>query len=273
MTRSATGGTLPDLARYRLANKPYTISEYHHPAPNEFRVEAVPLLAAFACVQDWDGFYLFDYHAEQGNWDANKIRGYFDVDSDAAIMAFLPAAALMFQRYDVPFAHRESRLHVARPDVPGLMAKNGPSIAAEWQDAGISGLDSLDTRLSVMVDPEKSGEKSRSAFCSRVKSDRANLSSPPDAKERPALDGSGNGSRPVLRNLALVESDRGLCGRADCAGRRVGRYRPRRAGATSPRLRSPPSTANQQSNPIPCSSRPCATWKIRTWAGTPRIPA
>ena len=33
MTRSATGGTLPDLARYRLADKPYTVSEYHHPAP------------------------------------------------------------------------------------------------------------------------------------------------------------------------------------------------------------------------------------------------
>ena len=182
MTRSATGGTLPDLARYRLANKPYTISEYHHPAPNEFRVEAVPLLAAFAAVQDWDGFYLFDYHAEQGNWNGDKIRGYFDVDSDPAIMAFLPAAALMFQRYDVPFAHRESRLHVARPDVPGLMAKNGASIAAEWQDVGISDLESLDTRLSVMVDAEKTGEKKPQRILQPGEIRPGELITPPDTR-------------------------------------------------------------------------------------------
>ena len=182
MTRSADGGTLPDLARYRLASKPYTVSEYHHPAPNEFRAEAVPMLAAFACVQDWDGFYLFDYHAEQGHWDADKIKGLFDVDSDPAIMAFLPAAALMFQRFDMPFAHRELRLHIARPDVPVLMAKNGQAIAAEWQDAGISGLDSLNTRLSVVIDAEKSGEKKPERVLQPGEIRPGEIISPPDTK-------------------------------------------------------------------------------------------
>ena len=149
MTRSPYLGTLPELARYRIAGKPYTISEYHHPAPNEWRVETLPLLAAFAAVQDWDGFYLFDYHSENGNWDRNQINGFFDTDSDPAITTFLPAAALMFARFDMPFAHRESRLHVGQNDVAGIMAKNGPGIGASWQIAGVDNADVLDNRLSV----------------------------------------------------------------------------------------------------------------------------
>ena len=161
MTRSGDGGTLPDLARYRLAKLPYTVSEYHHPAPNEYRAETIPLMAAFASVQDWDGFYLFDYHAEQSHWDAENLHTFFDVDSDPAIMAFLPAAALIFQRYDMPLAHHESRLHIGRDDVPELMAKNGPAITAEWQDASVSNPDTLKNRLSIAIDTKESKKSGR----------------------------------------------------------------------------------------------------------------
>ena len=61
MTREPNGGELTNLARYRVAGKAFTVSEYDHPAPNDYRAEMVPMLAAFAAVQDWDGFYLFDY--------------------------------------------------------------------------------------------------------------------------------------------------------------------------------------------------------------------
>ena len=39
------GGTLRDLAEYRVAGKPYSVSEYNHPAPNDFQAETVPVLA------------------------------------------------------------------------------------------------------------------------------------------------------------------------------------------------------------------------------------
>ncbi len=153
MTRDANGGALAIMARYRMANKPYTVSEYAHPAPSEFRVESLPMIFAFAAVQDWDGVYLFDYQDGNENWDATKLTGFFHADSDPALMAFLPAASLMFRRFDVPFAHRESRLHVGVTDMPGLMAKNGASIEPLWEDQGVSGVDSMDMRLSVMADP------------------------------------------------------------------------------------------------------------------------
>ena len=156
LTRDTGGGSLAELARYRVANKPYTVSEYAHPAPNEYRAESLPMAFAFAAVQDWDGIYLFDYQDDNEAWAANRLTGFFHADSDPALMAFLPAAALMFRRFDVPYAHRESRLHVGASDAPGLMAKNGQSVTPLWQDQGVMGLDSMDERLSVAIDPKGS---------------------------------------------------------------------------------------------------------------------
>ena len=91
------GGTLQSLAEYRVAGKPYSVSEYNHPAPNDFRAETLPELATFAAFQDWDMIYLFDY-GDYGEGASNdKINGYFGISSDPAKTAFLPAAALIFR--------------------------------------------------------------------------------------------------------------------------------------------------------------------------------
>jgi hypothetical protein len=142
-----------DLARYRLAGKPYTISEYNSPAPNDFRAETIPTLAAFAAVQDWDGFYLFDYCSDRDAYNSDRIKGFFSIDSDPAKMAFLPAAAMLFERLDMPLADRELRLHLTPAEAPGLLAKNGPNILAEWQAAGIKTADAMSHRLSVSFEP------------------------------------------------------------------------------------------------------------------------
>lgn len=153
MTAAANGGEFPALARYRLANKPFTVSEYNHPAPNEYRAECLPMLAAFAAVQDWDGIYLFDYNGDP-NPATDKIRSYFDIDGDPAKMAFLPAAALLFNRFDMAFLHEEKRLHIPQNDVVRLLAKNGPDIRAAWEDTNVAPLDVLNTRFSVAFDKD-----------------------------------------------------------------------------------------------------------------------
>ncbi len=96
------GGTLAGLAEYRLAGKPYTVSEYNHPAPNEYRTECVPIFADFAAMQDWDAIYLFDYGEYGTGAENDKINGYFGISSDPAKTAFLPAAALMFRSAEIP---------------------------------------------------------------------------------------------------------------------------------------------------------------------------
>ena len=96
------GGTLRDLAEYRVAGKPYSVSEYNEPAPNDYQAETVPLLATFAAFQDWDMIYLFDYGDYGTGVDNDKINGYFGVGSNPAKWAFMPAAALIFRAGEFP---------------------------------------------------------------------------------------------------------------------------------------------------------------------------
>jgi len=91
------GGTLRSLAEYRVAGKPYSVSEYNHPAPNDYRAETLPEFATFAAFQDWDMIYLFDYGDYGAGVQNDKINGYFGISSDPAKTAFLPAAAMIFR--------------------------------------------------------------------------------------------------------------------------------------------------------------------------------
>ena len=94
---SGGGGTLRDLAEYRVAGKPYSVSEYNHPAPSDYRAECLPELATFAAFQDWDAIYLFDYGDYGAGVQNDKINNYFGIGSDPAKTAFLPAAAMIFR--------------------------------------------------------------------------------------------------------------------------------------------------------------------------------
>jgi hypothetical protein len=126
------GGTLRDLAEYRVAGKPYSVSEYNHPAPSDYRAECLPELATFAAFQDWDAIYLFDY-GDYGTGAANdKINGYFGISSDPAKTAFLPAAAMIFRAGNVRtafFENDKTLPNLARQDQTKPMAN-------VWRDAG-----------------------------------------------------------------------------------------------------------------------------------------
>ncbi len=95
MSASADGGCLPGLAVTRVAGKPYTVTEYNHPAPLDSQAETVPMIASFAAWQDWDGVFLFAYtHANA--FAREKYEGFFDIDANPAKMGFMPAGALVF---------------------------------------------------------------------------------------------------------------------------------------------------------------------------------
>ena len=119
---AAGGGTLRTLAQYRVAGKPYSVSEYNEPAPNDFQAETVPVLASFAAFQDWDMLYLFDYGDYGAGVDTEKIAGYFAVGSNPAKWAFLPAAALIFRAGEQFPAARTSEAMLPRQYSPGLLS-------------------------------------------------------------------------------------------------------------------------------------------------------
>ncbi len=107
------GGTLRDLAEYRVAGKPYSVSEYNHPAPNDYRAEMMPELATFAAFQDWDALTLFDYGDYGTSAQNDKINGFFGIGSDPAKAAFLPAAAMIFRAGELPTATNSYNLAVS----------------------------------------------------------------------------------------------------------------------------------------------------------------
>ncbi len=97
MTDHPDDSTLIRLAAQRPADKPYTVSEYNHPAPNDCQAECVPLIASFAAAQDWDGIWLFTYGNAGERWESRRFRGFFDMHMNPAKWGFVRAAAAVFR--------------------------------------------------------------------------------------------------------------------------------------------------------------------------------
>lgn len=147
------------LASKRVYGKPFTVTEYNHPAPNTYDLETVAILATYAALQDWDGIFLFDY-GSLNNWDSRKIRGFFDVDQHPAKMATLIPAYTMFVRGDVPPAEELILYGMDRETELRLLVE-GKAAAWNLPSATHIGMDPrapLIHRVGLALDGRSSGE-------------------------------------------------------------------------------------------------------------------
>ena len=92
--------TLETLAMARLIGRPLNVSEYDHPYPNLYQAEGNVLLAAFGAFQDWDAITQFAW-THSNNYVRTTISPMFDMCSNQAKLAHLPACYSMFVRGDV----------------------------------------------------------------------------------------------------------------------------------------------------------------------------
>ena len=98
--------TVVELSRSAVAGKPYTVSEVNHPFPAEYACEGIPILTAYAALQDWDGLFWYTFsHSDPSTWEA-RMPGHFDIQPDPVKMTQLAAGALLFLRADVAAARR-----------------------------------------------------------------------------------------------------------------------------------------------------------------------
>ncbi|HUT01367.1 MAG TPA: carbohydrate binding domain-containing protein, partial [Phycisphaerae bacterium] len=97
MTDQPDRAVLAPLACRRLAGKPFTVSEYNHPAPMDAQAECVPMVAAYAAAQDWDGIWLFAYSHRTNDWDKEHFTSFFDMDANPGKFGFFGAAAIAFR--------------------------------------------------------------------------------------------------------------------------------------------------------------------------------
>jgi hypothetical protein len=121
MVRDPGLGTFQMLAMYRAKGKPFTVSEYNHPAPNEYTAEEIPMIFAYAAWQDWDGVFPFAYGGAKA--DEGKIGNFFDLANHPSRMAFMPAAAVMFLSGSVGPAPETQTLVISESKVPDLAAR------------------------------------------------------------------------------------------------------------------------------------------------------
>ncbi|HEY9249580.1 MAG TPA: hypothetical protein VIO38_10625, partial [Rariglobus sp.] len=101
MERSPQADAVLSQARWRLLDRPFTLSEWNIPEPNDYAASAVPFAAMVAGLQDWDGIFFFEYHGRADAWDTGRIQGFFPFNGQPAKLALLTAFAPVFRRGDL----------------------------------------------------------------------------------------------------------------------------------------------------------------------------
>ncbi len=101
LVRDTNGGTITEIAMRRVYGKPFTITEYNHPAPNTFSSEAYIFLSAYASFHDWDGIFGYTYLDGRTTFNLQRIEGFFDLNQHPTkFLTFIPAA-LIYRRGDI----------------------------------------------------------------------------------------------------------------------------------------------------------------------------
>jgi len=144
------GGTIAGLAMKRVANKPFSVTEYNHPYPNSFRAETYPLLASYAALQDWDAIYGYTYGDGNPNWSTSTIDGFFDIDMDPAKAANFQASALIFRRGDVSTASTLVTVPLTRNTEIATLPSLSQWSLIDAQQAGMPRRASLSYRTAIV---------------------------------------------------------------------------------------------------------------------------
>ncbi len=116
MTDHAEQAILWGLALSKLSGKPFTVTEYNHPAPLDSQAECVPIVASFGAGQDWDGIWIYSYSHSQ-DWTRNCLSNFFDIDSNPAKWGFMRAGAALFRDGGIPV------LPVGKREIPSDLSQ------------------------------------------------------------------------------------------------------------------------------------------------------
>ena len=90
--------SLPALAQWRVANRPFVVSEFDLNPPNDHASEAIPLLSLMASYQGWSGFADYAwFNFQPGDLNRDRINSAFGTSGHPGQIALMPAAALLFR--------------------------------------------------------------------------------------------------------------------------------------------------------------------------------
>ncbi|MCX5726617.1 MAG: hypothetical protein NT030_05515 [Candidatus Saganbacteria bacterium] len=112
-----------NFAFYKVAGVPFVISEWNCSFPNEFRAEGPMVMAAYSCLQDFDGVLQFAFSGAQ--WGA-LMKDNFDIGSWPNVLTEWAAAALIFYRGDVSIGRGLVEEKLSDKDIFGPIFEDQP---------------------------------------------------------------------------------------------------------------------------------------------------
>ena len=86
------------LARAPVRNKPFVVTAFSHPFPNDFACEGIPILAAYASFQDWDGVFAYNFAHLEILKLAPVVWSSYDLCMNPVKIPQLASGALLFLR-------------------------------------------------------------------------------------------------------------------------------------------------------------------------------
>ena len=126
--------TIQNIMLNRIDGKAFMVSEYNHPAPNTYSSECIPLLAAYAAFQDWDGIFWFAY--SHTNKFANRsIDNFFDIAGHTPKMLAMPIAANILLRGDITPAKQSVIKAMSPNQYIDFLLKNNYSVWVRPMDS------------------------------------------------------------------------------------------------------------------------------------------
>ena len=101
MVNDPLHSTVVQLSRTAVAGKPYTVSEFNHPFPNDWAAEGIPIAAAYGAFQDWDAIIVYTFEPKRDPTWKSYVGDPFDISLDPVRMTQMATGALAFLRGDV----------------------------------------------------------------------------------------------------------------------------------------------------------------------------
>ena len=97
----ANAGEGWDKSFTRLLDRPFTISEFNHAAPNQFAGESGLLAGAYGAIQGWAGLWRFTYSSDRESIISGAASNYFDMATDPLRLASERVGMALFLRGDL----------------------------------------------------------------------------------------------------------------------------------------------------------------------------
>jgi hypothetical protein len=128
-----TGCRTPAAVAFtRLADKPFTVSEYNFSGPGMFRGVGGIMTGAMGALQDWSALWRFAYaHRLENMFDGEGSAGYFDVSTDPLSQASDRASICLFLRRDLATAKGRVAASATAAEVGGL-SDRATTVTPSW---------------------------------------------------------------------------------------------------------------------------------------------